>query len=156
VLLYGPASSPAVKTLQVSLAQLAAATGSARFDPGPADGLIGPKTRSAVTQAVAFIAPRVPDKGGALKLTLQALSVASVALPEQFDALITKGGEQLAVGINLIIATLPRADSTPERPWWQQRSAQYGLLTVAGILTTILVMKRVRTGRRALPAAVAA
>lgn len=82
---YSHYSYPKMVDLQNALKALSAATGNASIDPGTVDGILGTHTRTALSQAMSYIAPKLPR---AIGLPLSIAATASVFSPDTFDRLI--------------------------------------------------------------------
>ena len=142
--------SDAVKRLQTSLTQLAALTAQPGLNPGPITGIVDHRTATSTTLAVSFIGPRIPNKVAAAAIT--ALTLVIPFTPD-LPKLITNSADEISSAINIVIATTPAAFPATVSvglPWWQTPEGRGGLLAAAGLLLTILVMKKYRSVPEAL------
>ncbi len=142
----GATPSPDVKQMQLALTQLSRVAADPSLDPGPADGLVGDKTRSALAGALRFIAPRLPSKE--LQVAITGLSVA-LPMTGSADTLIRNNAAMVTSALFVAINTISQQQpAPPPTPWWQTGMGRAGLLSLAGVLVLVLLMHR----QRALPA----
>jgi lysozyme family protein len=104
--------SPAVSGLQQSLKALAQVTGRVAIDPGAVDGIVGPRTMTAVVAGFSFIAEKLPNEA---KYAIQAALVVG-STTAQAKELVTRYASQLDMATKAAILKYSGGGSQPTLP----------------------------------------
>jgi peptidoglycan hydrolase-like protein with peptidoglycan-binding domain len=104
-------AEPNVKTLQNALKGLSKATGNPGIDPGPVDGLVGPKLRNAVSQSMSYISGA--SSSSAISGIAALFGIAGLLAPAAtVDQAIFAQSLTLASAVNIATARYANAPNT--------------------------------------------
>lgn len=150
------AASPSVKELQQTLTDLSAQTGQSMINPGPIDGVVGTKTRLAVSQALAYVGPKLPSH---LKYLGVGVAAAAVVGGSSVDTYIHDYASQISAAIRIAMMAIAQAGGgdaggypAVEEPWYKKTWGM-AAIGVGGVVVLYLIFGGKKTAAAPAPAA---